>query len=109
MTLIELVAKLRSTGYPVAYSHFKTDGGNQPPSLPFITYLTPGREDLQADNVNYHKLQDVEIELYTKGKDLIAEGNIEQILHDNELPFTNYQIWIDSEQVFQTIYEVRMI
>ncbi len=104
MTLVELVNLLDSTGYPVSFSHFK-----ERPSIPFITYMIPSEEGFNADNTNYHTLTDVDIELYTDKKDLVAEQAIESLLKQHELPFTSYQIYIDSEQVFQKTYEVRLI
>lgn len=109
MKLTELVSLLRATGYPVAFSHFKVDSNNPAPSLPFVTYLTPSTENLIADNEVYQKVLNIEIELYTKNKDLTAESTLENMLNENELPFDYFQLWLESEQVFQTIYEVRMI
>lgn len=109
MTLTELVAMLRSTGYPVAHSHFHVDENNPPPNPPFITYTTLAEDALIADNKNYHKMIDVDIELYTDKKDLQAELSIESLLDEHELPYEASQVWIESEQLFQKTYEVRMI
>lgn len=109
MTLTELVALLRSTGYPVAFSHFKVDENNPPPNPPFIVYTTPNNSDFIADNKNYYKITDVDIELYTDKKDLEAEQAIERLLDANDLPYNSYQVFIEKENLHQKIYEVRLI
>lgn len=104
MTLQELRNILAATGYPVAYNHF-----NSTPSVPFIVYRIPSEDGFNADNVVYHNISDVEIELYTNKKDLTAESKVKQVLDDNELAFVSYETWIDSEKLFQKIYETRLI
>lgn len=104
MTLVELVAMLRSTGYEVAYSHF-----NDPPALPYITYLVAFSSNFIADNQVYHKIDNVQIELYTDKKDLEAESKLEAALDENKLPYDNTETWISSEKLYQKIYEVRLI
>lgn len=109
MKLTDLVASLRSLGYPVAFSHFKVDDNNPPPRPPYILYTTPNNPDFKADNQNYHKITDVDIELYTDKKDLQAEQKIENLLENLKLPYYSYQIYIDSEDLYQKTYEVRLI
>lgn len=104
MTLEELYTMLKATGYPVAYSHF-----NGTPSIPFITYLTPGTENFHADNKVYTKINNADIELYTNKKDLQAESKLENLLDQNNIPWDVTETWIDSEKLFQRIYEVRLI
>lgn len=109
MKLQELVNKLKELGYPVAFSHFKVDGDNPPPPLPFITYTTPGSNNLIADNKVYHKTTEVNIELYTESKDIEAERTVEDMLDVNELPYNASQSWIEGEGVFLKIYEIGLI
>jgi hypothetical protein len=109
MTLIELKNILEATGYPVAYSHFIESENETLPAPPFITYLAVFSSNFSADNTVYKAIQNVQIELYTDKKNLEAESNIEDILNQNELPFSTTETFIDSEQLFQKIYEVRLI
>lgn len=104
MTLQELLNLLDSTGYPVAYNHF-----NSTPSVPFIVYRLPSEDGFDADNVVYHNISDVEIEVYTNRKDLNVEATIKNLLNENELPFVSFETWIESEKLFQKIYETRLI
>ena len=41
-------------------------------------------------------------------KDLEAEAIVEELLNENELPFYTSETFIDSEQIYQKIYEVRL-
>lgn len=104
MTLNELNNILKATGYPVAYSHF-----NDSVKPPFITYLVLGSENFNADNQVYNRIDDVNIELYTKIKDLEAEKKLEDILNENELVWEVTETYIETEKVFQRLYEVRLI
>ncbi|MFJ8268531.1 hypothetical protein [Peribacillus asahii] len=104
MTLAELKKILDATGYPVAYSHFK-----EAKTPPFIVYLVEGSSNFMADNKVFQKVSDVRIELYTTKKDLVAENKLETALDENEIPYDSDEVFIDSEQLFQKIYEVRLI
>jgi hypothetical protein len=97
-----------ATGYPVAYSHFKQSENEAVPPPPFITYLVVGSSNFMADNKVYKQLQDVEIELYTDRKDINAEKKIEEALQQYEIPFETYEDFIESEKLYQKIYEVRL-
>ena len=104
MTIAELFALLKSTGYPVSFSHFK----NQTPSIPYIIYTTPSDSISHADNTNYFKMIDVDIELYTDKKDLQAEETIENLLDENGITYTPYQVFIESEGLHMKTYEIRI-
>lgn len=105
MTLIEFKQLLDATGLPVAYSHF-----NSPPPTPFIVYMTDGTSNYFADNKVYRKGTPITVELYTDKKDLSAEQKLEDILDQNEIPWeVTGQPWIESEKLFQRIYEIGVI
>lgn len=104
MMLADLKKILEQTGYPVAYSHFSS-----PPVAPYICYLENPSSHFIADNKVYKKIIDVRIELYTNKKDLLAEGKIESLLEQNDIPYEPDEVYIASEQLFQRIYEVRLI
>lgn len=103
MTLIELKRILDATGYHVAYSHF-----NKQTKLPYITYLATYSSNVHADNKVYKKINNVDIELYNKIKDMQVEQTLEDLLDENELPYNKVETYIESEKVFQIIYEVRL-
>ncbi|WP_124728805.1 hypothetical protein [Staphylospora marina] len=104
MTLPELVQVLKATGFPVAYSHFSAT-----PSIPFITYTEIGSNNFHADNKTYQQIRRVHIELYTDKKDLQAEATLEALLEAHELAYETSEAYIDSEQLFQKVYEIEVV
>lgn len=109
MNLVELKQILEATGYPVAYSHFTKSLEKPIPRPPYICYIVDGNPNFIADNKVYHKISDVIIELYTLKKDLGVEAKLEAVLDANEIPYEPNEVFIESEQLFQRIYEVRLI
>lgn len=108
MTLTELKKLLDATGFPVAYSHFKSALNKPIPNPPYITYLVTYSSNFHADNKVHKQIQNIDIELYTDKKDLQAESIVEGILDDNEIPYDTAETFIESENLFQKIYEVRL-
>ncbi|MFD2442932.1 hypothetical protein ACFSO7_02930 [Bacillus sp. CGMCC 1.16607] len=104
MNIAELVGILEEIGFPVAYSQF-----NDPPSPPYICYLVSHSSNFFADDEIYHEIENVQIELYTTKKDLLAERKVKEVLKAHELVFETSEIYIDSEKLFQKIFEVRLI
>ncbi|MGG0261494.1 hypothetical protein ABEY48_14970 [Bacillus mycoides] len=109
MNVIELKKILDATGYPVAYSYFTATPGNPVPKPPYICFLVDGSANLMADNKVYHEISDVNIELYTIKKDLVAESKLEKVLDDHEIPYESFEAFIESEKMYQKTYEVRLI
>ena len=101
MELSELKTALDATGYPVAYHHFE-----EAQELPFIVYLESETSNFLADNTVYEKVRNIEVELYTDKKDLAAEAAIEAVFKANELPWQAAEFWIESEKLYQRIYEI---
>lgn len=103
MTLADLKRILDETGYPVTYSHFDT-----PPSTPYICYLCAQSSNFFADGEVYQEIENVSIELYTSKKDLAAEGKVKDTLKKYGLPYETSEVFIESENLFQKIYEVSL-
>lgn len=108
MTLNDIYTILKATGYPVAYSHFTGTTNTPLPTPPYITYLSAYSSNFKADNKVYHKIDNLQIELYTNKKDLVAEKKIEDLLDLNEIPYETTETWIDTEKLFQKIYEISL-
>lgn len=104
MTLPELGQQLKALGYPVAYSHFKA--AQEPP---FICYLVVDGDTFSADNKVLSKITYVDIELYVNIKDLAAEKKIEDMLNENELPWSYDELFIRDEGVFKCTYSITLI
>lgn len=109
MNIEELKMILEATGVPVAYSHFIESDNHSIPAPPFICYWITFSSNFSADNTIYKPIQNVQIELYTDRKDIDAETKVENVLNANEMPYATSEIYIDSEQLFQKIYEVRLL
>lgn len=109
MTLPELYQALVSTGLPVAYDHFDDTEDNPAPAPPFIVYLFSGSNDLIADNRNYVDVGNFQVELYTAKKDLLREKLVQDLLKSLELPYSKSEIWLESERMYQIIYEIQII
>lgn len=103
MTLEELYQALKSIGLPVAYREFK-----KPTKPPFITYLFSYSNDFMADNQNYAEIDNFQIELYTKNKDPATEKLVENKLKELGLPYTKTETFVQSEGLFQLVYEIQM-
>jgi NADPH-dependent ferric siderophore reductase len=102
MTFAELKNILDATGYPVVYSHFVSE----PPGIPFIAYVEFDSSNFHADNRTYHKVRNINIELYTDKKDIQAEETIEALLDAHDLPYQTTETYIESERLFQKVYEI---
>lgn len=109
MTLLEFKRILDEVGYPFTYSHFSPTPEDPIPSPPYMVYLEAFSPSFAADNKNYHKMSDVQVELYSLKKDLVAEANLEAVLDRYEIPYTSTGQYIQSEELHQQLYEVRLI
>ena len=101
MTLSEIVSMLEESDIPIAYRSFDVDNA---PAPPFICYLFPNNNPEFADDSNYAKIEELDIELYTDQKDFELENKIEAILNKYELPFTREETWINEERMQMTIF-----
>lgn len=109
MILQELKELLEQTGFPVAYSHFKESEITSLPEFPFICYLVVFSPNFMADDVSFQKIDHVQIELYNSKKDETVESILETILHENSIPYSSTESYIESEDFYQKIYETRLL
>ncbi len=98
----ELYKILKTTGLPVAYSHFTRKA-----EPPFVVYFVDGEDGIFADNKIYAKLIDYEIELYTKNKDLESEKKIEEVLEKNQINYIKETTWINDEKLYQVVFYIQ--
>jgi hypothetical protein len=108
MNLTELKTILEATGYPVAYLRFYETENEPLPQPPFIVYVVAYSSNFMADNKVHKEIDNVQIELYTDKKDLDAETKLAAVLNENELPYATTETFIESENLYQKIYEVRL-
>lgn len=96
-----LLTLLKSTGLPVAYHHFTS-----PPTPPYIVYLFSYSSNFGADNKVYDAEKNYQVELYTTKKDPASEKLIEDLLDANDIYWDKTETYIDSEGLYQVLYEI---
>jgi len=103
MTQNELYNLLKSTGLPVAYHHF-----DEPPSLPYIIYLFTYSSNFAADSKIYKRFDNYQVELYSEKKDLESEQLLENVFDENDIYYDKSETYIESEEMYQVIYEIQI-
>lgn len=103
-TLAQLATALNAL-YPTRYSHFADK--REPP---FVVYLDEGEDNFHADNTVWVEGQLVNVELYTKTKDLAAERKVKDLFKQNEIGYTKGStVFIESEGLFLTPFSIKLI
>lgn len=103
MDQASLLSVLKTTGLPVAYHHFVS-----PPTPPYVVYLFTFSKNIGADNKVYSKVNAYQVELYAIKKDLASEKLIEDALDLAESFYEKSETFIDSENLYQVIYEIEI-
>lgn len=106
MTYKEIATMISAMGVPFAYYQFSAKTAQAPP---FICFFYSENADLIADNINYSKIERLHIELYTDAKDFAMEAVVEGILRNYELPYSKTETYIDSEKLYEVVYETTVV
>lgn len=106
MTLAELYTILdRAFPNKVAYSAFPE---KEAPEMPFLCIVETSTDNFGADNKVFHKRHNVDIELYTKIKDLNTELLLENTLDAVPIFYNASDTYLDDEKCFERIYEIEV-
>lgn len=105
MTYEEVAAMVAETGIPNAYDHFAEGEAVDPP---FICFLFPQGNEFGADNEVYFSSSSLDIELYTDAKDPELEKQVEAVLKKHEIYYHKSEVWIESEQLYEVLYEMEV-
>lgn len=105
LTYEEIAAIVAETGLPFAYHHFSE---GESPDPPFLLFLSPGESNFSADNVVYDSFKQIDIELYTDKKQPEQEEKIEAVLDAHEIFYTKLETWIESEKLYEVLYEMEV-
>jgi len=97
---------LDETGIEYCYHHFETDEAVAPP---FLVYLTPSVRGIFADGIMYGGIKRLIIELYTDDNGVNQQGCIEKVLSEHKFTYTKEEMWIESENLYETIYEMEVL
>lgn len=103
MTYQEIFTMLQETNLPVAYDFFETEQ-----QLPYIAFVYPSNNDFIADNSNYAEIVRIEVELYTERKSIPTEKILEAVLKSHNIVYTKTSMWLESESMNETIYEMEI-
>lgn len=106
MTLPEIYTMLTSiTGFSdrVAFDEYPK---TMEQSLPYINLQTPSTETFGADNIVYFQSPNVNIEFYSRRKDMASESLIEAKLTEYGLYYTKSEVRIDAQSCYEVIYEI---
>ena len=103
MTIKEIAAMVAGIGLPYAYHHFDEEE-QRTLKPPYIRWFFSGIDDLHADNINFQRISDLRIELYTDIKDFDREEAIESILAENGWAYDKTETYLESELLYVTAY-----
>jgi hypothetical protein len=100
MTLTELYAALVATGIPIAYRSF-----NSAVTPPYAVYYEPQSDPIASDHKTLGRWGSYRVELYTLGKDLVAERTIEAALDSLGVIYGKEEAELAEEKLLEIIYE----
>lgn len=103
MTLKEFRTLLEQTGIPVAYGHFEEPDA---PDLPILVYTEAYSNNFSADGVVYHKTRHMQVDLYTKKKDMESEDRVESAL--SLFFWEKEEEYLDDERCYRITYEMEV-
>lgn len=106
MNIAELKEILKKSGLPVAYRQFRKEDNV---TLPFITYVREDDEITFADDKVYKKVHNCSVHLCTAYKDMALENIIEQLFDDNEIIYEAEEIYIESEKMYEVVYDIQIL
>lgn len=106
MTYKEVATMIRSIGLPFAYHQFNEDTAVAPP---FVCFSYPASNDLQADNINFQRIEQLNIDLYSDDKDFDNEAAVEAVLLNNGMSWEKNETYIDSERMYMVSYQTEFI
>lgn len=106
MTYQGIKTMVESIGLPFAYYQFDEGTVKGPP---FVCFYYPGDHDMAADNINYARVEQLVIELYTEQFDPEQESAVEEVLVANELVCSRVRNYIDSEHMHMTTYTTEVL
>lgn len=93
---------------PYAYYAFPEDNPENP-APPFICYYYGISNDMIANNINYQKIRQVIIELYTDNKDFETEKAVEDRLAAYEIVYSKTEDYIGSERLYMVTYTAEIV
>lgn len=107
MTYEQISDMIAGVGLPYAYDHFEE---GEAPDPPYICFMYPGRDDFHADGINYAKIAELRIELYTDNKDFDLEDAVESAMENADIGYSKLgPTYINTERMYVTTYETSVM
>lgn len=76
------------------------------PVPPYFVWYFSGSDNFSADNTVYAQIEIPVIELYSKRRSITSEQAIETVLNNSGFFWNKSINYVESEQLFQIIYEL---
>ncbi len=102
---INTLGEILDQVFPAAYWSFPE---KEAPDMPYITYFEDSSDNFGADNVVYHHIKRVFVELLTKKRDPAAEKRVEDALYSAGLFWNKTATHLDDEDAFEVIYTLEV-
>ena len=103
MTYEQIAEMMEEMGLPFPYHPY---AAGESPEPPFLLFLSPGENTFSADNLAYFSCKQLDIELYTDKKLPELEEQVEAVLAQHEIYYTKTELFIDSEELYEVLYEM---
>lgn len=95
---------LDEVGITYSYHHFEEEEAVAPP---FICWIVTNSDNFVADGKVYLRTDVVHIELYTDQKEFQLEEKVENVLEQKEIIWEKSEVYIESEQLYEVVYELK--
>ena len=98
-----------SADVPWAYYRFLDTPENPAPAPPFGCFFYPSHDDFYANDQNFQRIAELDVELYTDNKDFELEDSFEAAFASNGLAWTKDETYIDSERLHMTTWTMQVV
>ena len=110
MTYVEIDEMMQDIAQTIGcgYSYYTHDEA-QVVKAPFLLFDYPDRDDMSADNSNYVKKQNLNIEYDSQIRDLDKETLIESKLTEYGFFYAKESAFVDDQNVYETMYSMQVV
>ena len=102
----QMLGMFETYGIPITYYSFPE---KHAPALPYAVYYFPDQRPEAADDISWTGIATLNVELYTREKDFMTESKVEEILSAYDLVYTKDESYINTEHMFQVLYQMEVI
>ena len=106
MKLTEITEMIESFGLPCTYLQWEEGDA---PALPYVVFYYSVNRGEYADDKNYIQISQLNIELYTKSKNVDLENQIIQKLEQYSIPFESSETYLEDEKMYEVLFESEVL